>query len=90
VDIKDRIRDYIAENLLFSDAGYTYDDSASFLEEHIIDSLGILELVYFVEENFGVSILDQELIPDNFDSVDKLAAYIARKQKHEPAKRLRW
>ena len=73
------IRDYIAKNLLFSDSGFNYDDDASFLDEGIVDSLGIIELVTFVEKQFGVSVADHELIPDNFDSVRKLDAYIRLK-----------
>lgn len=73
------IREYIAKNLLFSDSGFNYDDDASFLDEGIIDSLGVIELVTFVEKRFGVSVADPELIPDNFDSVRKLNAYIQRK-----------
>ena len=73
------IRTYIAENMLFSDDGYPYADSASFLEESIVDSMGILELVMFVEENFHVTVEDGEIVPDNFDSVGKLAAYIRGK-----------
>ena len=73
------IRTYIAENMLFSDDGYPYADSASFLEEGIVDSMGILELVMFVEENFHVTVEDGEIVPDNFDSVGKLAAYIRGK-----------
>ena len=73
------IRDYIAKNLLFSDSGFNFDDDASFLDEGIVDSLGIIELVTFVEKQFGVSVADHELIPDNFDSVRKLDAYIRLK-----------
>lgn len=73
------IRDYLAKNLLFSDSGFNYDDDASFLDEGIIDSLGIIELVTFVEKCFSISVADHELIPDNFDSVRKLGAYIQRK-----------
>jgi len=77
--IEKMIREYIAENLLFSDNGYPYADDVSFLEEGIVDSMGIMEVVAFVEETFGLAVEDQELVPDNFDSVDKLAAYIRRK-----------
>ena len=75
-----KIRDYIAKNLLFSDNGFAYDDDDSFLEEGIVDSLGIMELVMFVEETFKVTIEDHEITPDNFDSVNKLAHYIQSKQ----------
>ncbi len=79
MEIEPKIREYIASNLLFSDNGFGYDDDASFLQEGIIDSVGVLELVLFVEETFGVEVNDQEIIPDNFDSVDKLASYIRSK-----------
>ena len=78
MDIQAQIRDYIAQNLLFSDDGFGYSDDASFLEEGIVDSVGIMELVMFLEENFGLTVDDEDLTPDNFDSVNKLAAYIER------------
>jgi acyl carrier protein len=79
MEIEPQIRDYVARNLLFSDNGFGYGDDASFLQEGIVDSVGVLELVLFVEETFGVEVNDQEIIPDNFDSVDKLANYIRSK-----------
>ena len=77
--IKEQLKDYIAKNLLFSDDGFKYDDNASFLEEGIVDSIGVLELVAFVDETFGVEVEDHEVTPDNFDSVNKLAIYIQDK-----------
>ena len=79
MSIEKRIRAYIAENILFSDNGYTYSDETSFLEEGIVDSMGIMELVMLVDEGFGITVEDEEVIPDNFDSISKLAAYIRRK-----------
>ncbi len=83
MDIQAQIRDYIAQNLLFSDDGFGYSDDASFLEEGIVDSVGIMELVMFLEENFGLTVDDEDLTPDNFDSVNKLAAYIKRMTNNE-------
>jgi len=77
--IEESIRDYIAENILFSDNGYTYSDDASFLEEGIIDSMGIMELVMFVGDTFRITVEDEELVPDNFDSITRLASYIRLK-----------
>ena len=79
MDIQTQIKDYIARNLLFSDDGFGYSDDASFLEEGIVDSVGIMELVMFLEETFGISVDDEDLTPDNFDSVNKLANYIKQK-----------
>lgn len=78
-DVAGLIRDYIARNLLFSDADFEYTDDVSFLEEGIIDSLGVIELVSFIEKQFGVRVADHELVPDNFDSVNKLVGFVGGK-----------
>jgi acyl carrier protein len=70
------IRTYIAQNILFSGNSYPYADDASFLDEGIVDSMNVLELVTFVEDVFGIRVDDQDIVPDNFDSVGKLAAYV--------------
>jgi acyl carrier protein len=75
-----KISAYIAENILFSKKGYPHPLEASFLENGIVDSMNILELVMFVEENFNIKVADQDIVPDNFDSVSRLARYISRKQ----------
>jgi acyl carrier protein len=77
--IETQIKDYIAENLLFSDNGFNYPDDASFLEEGIVDSQGVMELVMFVEETFGITVDDMDIVPDNFDSVSQLASYVQGK-----------
>ncbi len=75
-----RIREYLARNFLFSDQGFEYEDEASFLEVGIIDSFGFMELLHWVEDEFGISVADDELIPDNFDSVRRLSSFILRKK----------
>jgi acyl carrier protein len=75
-----KIRDYLSQNFLFSDDGFHYEDDASFLELGIIDSFGFVELLAFVHEEFGISVADEELVPDNFDSVSKLTSFISRKR----------
>lgn len=77
-NVEELVRQYIAQNILFSNNGYPYADDASFLDEGIIDSMNVLELVAFVEEKFGITVQDQDIVPDNFDSVGKLAAYVRR------------
>ena len=79
MSIETQIKDYISKNLLFSDNGFPYPDEASFLEEGIVDSVGVMELVAFVEEKFSLKIDDTDVTPDNFDSVGRLAAFIRRK-----------
>jgi acyl carrier protein len=56
-------------------------DEDSFSDRGIIDSTGILELVAFVETQFGIAVLDEEMIPENLDSLSKLARYVERKQR---------
>lgn len=76
--IKDKIKAFIVEEFLFGkDDGL--DDDASFLENGVIDSTGILVLVSFVEEEFSISVEDEELIPENLDSVNNVVAYVERK-----------
>ena len=79
MDIKEQIRVYIAENLLFSTDGFDYSDDSSLRQEGIIDSIGVLNLILFVEETFDIHVDDREVTPDNFDSVNKLSDYINRK-----------
>ena len=64
---------------MFSDDGYQLSEDASFLEEGIVDSTGVLELVMFVEETFNITVEDEEIVPENFDSVSCLAAYVRHK-----------
>ncbi len=72
------IRDFIGNNLLFGAVDRLTDDT-SFLEQGLIDSTGVLELVSMVEERYGIEVADNELIPDNFDSVNRMADYVNRK-----------
>lgn len=78
MSVETLIRGYILENFLFADDG-RLRDHASFLEEGIVDSTGVLELVMFVEETFGVAVEDEEIVPENFDSVECLARYVRLK-----------
>jgi len=79
MSIKNEIKSYIVENFMFSENGNELAEDASFLEEGIVDSTGVLELVMFVEETFNIAVEDQEIVPENFDSVGQLAAYVRRK-----------
>jgi len=75
-----KIREYLSRNFLFSDHGFEYEDDASFLELGIIDSFAFVELLQWVQEEFSISVADDELVPDNFDSVRKLSSFILDKQ----------
>jgi len=79
-EIKEKIKAFVVENFLFGEEGDLKEDT-SFLEEGIIDSTGVLELVDFLEEEFGISIDDEELVPENLDSINNVTAYLERKIK---------
>lgn len=71
------LRSYIASNLLFTGDSFGYSDDASFLGEGIIDSVGVMELVLFVEQEFSIKVEDRDVTRENFDSVNNLSRYIA-------------
>jgi len=73
------IRQFVVDNFLFGRDGDGLGEDDSFLENGIIDSTGVLELVAFIEEKYGVSVLDHELVPENFDSLRNLGQYLDRK-----------
>jgi len=79
VKVEAQIRNFIFENFLIGRNDNELRNDASFLDEGIIDSTGILELVSFIEETYGIRVEDEELIPENLDSVNNIVSYIERK-----------
>lgn len=73
--IEQKIRQYIAANFLYEDK-YPYGDEDSFLQKGVIDSTGVLELINFIQEEFGITIEDDELVPENLDSVRNVSNFI--------------
>ncbi len=74
------LRRYVLENHLFTDDENRLKDADSFLETGILDSTGIMELILFIEESQNLKVTDDEMVPENLDSIDNLVAYIERKQ----------
>ncbi|MBN1657054.1 MAG: acyl carrier protein [Anaerolineae bacterium] len=74
--IERAIRQFIADDILYSGDGYPYPDDVSFLEEGIIDSMGVIELAAFVSDYFEITVEDNELVPSNFDSISNIANYV--------------
>jgi acyl carrier protein len=72
------VKAYIVENFLFGD-DHRIGPDTDFLENGILDSTGVLELVGFLEEKFGIRVEDDELVPDNMSSLEKITLYISRK-----------
>ena len=79
MSLENLVRSYVLENFLFTDDGEQLQDEASFLEEGIVDSTGVLELVMFVEQTFGITVEDEEIVPENFDSLERLSRYVRLK-----------
>jgi len=80
------IRAFIVENFLFGDdsAPFAFSDDDSFQERGIVDSTGILELVCHLQEQYAIDIADEELVPDNLDSLSKVAQFVQRKRPPHP------
>jgi len=79
LDTRNDIKTFILENFMLGRNREELEDSVSLLDMGIIDSTGILELVEFVEKSYGVKIEDNELVPENLDSIDNLVTFISRK-----------
>lgn len=77
--VKKEIREFIIDNFMVGNEEETLEDSDSFMDKGIVDSTGVLELTSFVEEKYEFTIDDEEMLPENLDSINNLAAFIAKK-----------
>jgi acyl carrier protein len=77
--ITEQIRSFITSNFYISEPK-SLTDEASLLENRIVDSTGVLEVIGFLESTFGIAIADDEILPENLDSIARIAAYVGRKQ----------
>ena len=77
-DIRSQVKAFIIDNFMFG-SGNGLSDNTSLLNEGIMDSTGALELITFLEETFQIDVEDEEMIPENLDSIDNVVAYLARK-----------
>ena len=74
----DRVREFVTRNFFVSDAARLTDD-ASLLDLGVVDSTGVLEIIGFIEGTFGLTVEDDEIVPANLDSIERIAAYVDRK-----------
>lgn len=79
-DVKARVRAFILDNFLLGGDREGLRDGDSLLEKRVLDSTGFIELVTFLEEAFSIEIADEEMIPENLDSLENVAAYVTRKR----------
>ncbi len=82
MEIAQQINNFIIDNFMMGRSPEELTEDDSLLEKGIIDSTGVLELVSFIEETYGFTVEDDELVPENLDSVNKLVNYINRKRQH--------
>jgi len=80
-ETQQKLRAFITDNFLFGRADQKLSDEDSLIENGIIDSTGVLQLVSFLEQECGVHVEDDEIVPDNLDSLSKLAAFTNRKSR---------
>ncbi|MBF6590206.1 MAG: acyl carrier protein [Ktedonobacterales bacterium] len=81
--IRRELREYIGTNFMLDGGTTRLDDDSSLVEEGIVDPTGVLELVLWVEESYGIHIAETDLGPENFDSINGLARYILRRMSDE-------
>ncbi len=85
MDVRQIMRDYIVENLLFGDGERLPADSLQ--ESRILDSLGVLSVITFMEQRFGIQIADDDVIPENFHTLSAMSGLIERKMNGSAAAR---
>ncbi len=78
MQVKQELRQFVIDNFLFGQDGDLKDD-ASFLDHGIIDSTGVLELIAFLDERFGLELGETDLTPENLDSIDKVTRLVERR-----------
>jgi acyl carrier protein len=79
MQIAEQVKDYILKNILIGSSDITLDLDESFLQRGILNSTGILELVGFIEEHFGITFKDEDITPENLDSLSAVSAYVQSK-----------
>ena len=84
-EIHTQVRSLVEDNFLFREDRNSLSDTESLIEAGLIDSTGILELVALLEERFHIEVADADLVPDNFDSIQRIVAYVARARATAPS-----
>lgn len=79
-DLKTELRQYVQDNFIMGAVATAFTDADSFMELHILDSTGFLELIAHLEETYGIAVADEEMVPENLDSLNSVAAFVTRKR----------
>jgi acyl carrier protein len=89
LSVEQEIRTFVIENFVYAEGADRFSDDDSFLQNGLVDSMGIMTLVDFVSKTYAIRVEDEELVPDNWDSVNRIAAFVRSrlKEKVSPAER---
>lgn len=74
--VRDQVHEFIVMNFLYDGADDSLDDDQPLLEQGVIDATGILEIALFVEDTYGIQVTQSDLVPENFDTVRNIAAFV--------------
>lgn len=83
MDTKAKVKSFIIDNFLYGDDSKDVGVDQSFYDNGIVDSTGVLAIINYIEENYNVSVADEEITPENFDTIGRIAEYIERKNREE-------
>jgi acyl carrier protein len=84
MDVRQRVRQFVVDNFYLSDASRLSDDTL-LVTSGIVDSTGVLEIIAFVEAEFGIRVRDDETVPENLESIERIAAFVGRRRAAERA-----
>jgi acyl carrier protein len=83
--IQDQLKNYILSEFMYEDNKKSLEPEDDLLSQGVIDSMGILQIVNFMEEKFGISVIDEEIIPENFRTLNALTNFVVRKNATQQA-----
>jgi acyl carrier protein len=78
-DVKSTMRTFILDTFLVAPSDRDIGDAESFIDRHLVDSTGFLEIIMFLEDTWGITVHDDEVVPENLDSLEGLEAFVSRK-----------
>ena len=78
--VRENLRAYVLQNFLFSDDPALLDDTLSFRDARTIDSMGMVEIISFIEEKYNIKVLDEDMVPEKLDSINRLVAFVRQKK----------
>jgi acyl carrier protein len=83
-NVKHQVRCYLLDNFLMGGTAQDIGDDTSFMEAHILDSTGFIELISYLEQQFGLRVEDEEMVPENLDSLANIERFVSRKRASAP------